>query len=109
RGRGPGGARRADAGAPGGAARGNQRGGGAANPPGQWSADPYGGDARGGGGTRGGGAQRSEGGVSILLDERTRVIIQGFTGDKGTFHAKERIAYGSNVVVGGAPGQSLDT
>jgi malate-CoA ligase subunit alpha len=43
--------------------------------------------------------------VSILLDEKTRVIVQGFTGDKGTFHAKEMIAYGTNVVGGVTPGK----
>ncbi|HEU5262742.1 MAG TPA: succinate--CoA ligase subunit alpha [Gemmatimonadales bacterium] len=43
--------------------------------------------------------------MSILLDEKTPVIIQGFTGDKGTFHAKEMIAYGTNVVGGVTPGK----
>src|SRR3989454_458608 len=43
--------------------------------------------------------------MSILLDEKTPVVIQGFTGDKGTFHAKEMIAYGTNVVGGATPGK----
>ena len=43
--------------------------------------------------------------MSILLDEKTRVIVQGFTGDKGTFHAKEMIAYGTHVVGGVTPGK----
>jgi len=43
--------------------------------------------------------------VSILLDQHTRVIVQGFTGDKGTFHAKEMIAYGTRVVGGVTPGK----
>jgi malate-CoA ligase subunit alpha len=43
--------------------------------------------------------------MSILLDETTRVIVQGFTGDKATFHAKEMIAYGTNVVGGVTPGK----
>jgi malate-CoA ligase subunit alpha len=43
--------------------------------------------------------------VSILLDEHTRVIVQGFTGDKGTFHAREMIAYGTRVVGGVTPGK----
>jgi malate-CoA ligase subunit alpha len=47
--------------------------------------------------------------VSILLDQHTRVIVQGFTGDKGTFHAKEMIAYGTRVVGGVTPGKGGGT
>jgi malate-CoA ligase subunit alpha len=43
--------------------------------------------------------------MSILIDKRTRVIIQGFTGDKGTFHGKEMMAYGTNLVGGVTPGK----
>ncbi len=43
--------------------------------------------------------------MSILIDEHTRVLVQGFTGDKATFHAKEMIAYGTNVVGGVTPGK----
>jgi malate-CoA ligase subunit alpha len=43
--------------------------------------------------------------MSILIDERTRVIIQGFTGDKGTFHGKEMAAYGTGLVGGVTPGK----
>src|SRR5207247_9700393 len=48
-------------------------------------------------------------GRSILLDEETAVLIQAFTGDKGTFHAKEMIAYGTNVVAGVTPGKGGTT
>ena len=43
--------------------------------------------------------------MSILIDDKTRVIIQGFTGDKGTFHGKEMLAYGTNLVGGVTPGK----
>ena len=43
--------------------------------------------------------------MSILIDEKTRVIVQGFTGDKATFHAKEMIEYGTRVVGGVTPGK----
>lgn len=43
--------------------------------------------------------------MSILIDEKTRVIVQGFTGDKASFHAKEMIQYGTNVVGGVTPGK----
>jgi malate-CoA ligase subunit alpha len=43
--------------------------------------------------------------MSILIDQDTPVIIQGFTGDKGTFHSKHAIAYGTKVVGGVTPGK----
>ena len=43
--------------------------------------------------------------MSILIDETTRVVVQGFTGDKATFHAREMIAYGTNIVGGVTPGK----
>ena len=43
--------------------------------------------------------------MSILVDDTTRVIVQGFTGDKATFHAKEMIAYGTNIIGGVTPGK----
>jgi malate-CoA ligase subunit alpha len=47
--------------------------------------------------------------MSILVDQHTRVIIQGFTGDKGTFHGKEMAAYGTNLVGGVTPGKGGKT
>jgi malate-CoA ligase subunit alpha len=43
--------------------------------------------------------------MSILIEENTPVIVQGITGDKATFHAKEMIAYGTRVVGGVTPGK----
>jgi malate-CoA ligase subunit alpha len=43
--------------------------------------------------------------MSILVDATTRVILQGFTGDKATFHAKEMIEYGTHIVGGVTPGK----
>ena len=43
--------------------------------------------------------------MSILLDETTLVLVQGFTGDKASFHAREMIAYGTHVVGGVTPGK----
>ncbi len=43
--------------------------------------------------------------MSIHLDQNTRVIVQGYTGRIGTFHAQEMIDYGTNVVGGVTPGK----
>jgi malate-CoA ligase subunit alpha len=43
--------------------------------------------------------------MSILINEKTRIIVQGFTGKIGTFHAEDMIKYGSNVVGGVTPGK----
>src|SRR5258707_14246044 len=47
--------------------------------------------------------------MSILIDATTPVILQGFTGDKATFHAKEMIEYGTKVVGGVTPGKGGQT
>ena len=41
--------------------------------------------------------------MSILVNKNTRVICQGFTGDHGTFHSEQAIAYGTNLVGGVTP------
>ncbi len=43
--------------------------------------------------------------MSILIDETTPILVQGITGDKGSFHAKEMLEYGSKVVAGVTPGK----
>jgi malate-CoA ligase subunit alpha len=47
--------------------------------------------------------------VSILIDEWTPIIVQGITGDKGSFHTREMISHGSNVVGGVTPGKGRTT
>jgi len=43
--------------------------------------------------------------MSILLDEKTRVVVLGITGSEGTFHAQKMIEYGTKVVAGMTPGK----
>jgi succinyl-CoA synthetase alpha subunit len=43
--------------------------------------------------------------MSILVDKNTRLMVQGFTGREGTFHAQQSIAYGTTVVGGVVPGK----
>jgi succinyl-CoA synthetase alpha subunit len=47
--------------------------------------------------------------MSILIDKKTRVVVQGITGGEGTFHTQKMIEYGTKVVAGVTPGKGGTT
>ena len=47
--------------------------------------------------------------MSILIDKNTKIIVQGFTGKIGSFHASEMIKYGTQIIGGVTPGKGGQT
>lgn len=43
--------------------------------------------------------------MSVLVSKTSKIIVQGFTGNEGTFHASQMIEYGTQVVGGVTPGK----
>jgi succinyl-CoA synthetase alpha subunit len=52
---------------------------------------------------------REEHSLSVLVDKSTRLVVQGITGKEGTFHTKQMVEYGTNVVGGVTPGKGGTT
>lgn len=47
--------------------------------------------------------------MSVLVDKNSKVVVQGFTGSEGTFHATQMLEYGTDVVAGVTPGKGGQT
>src|SRR6266850_7079976 len=47
--------------------------------------------------------------LSVLVNNNTRLVVQGITGKEGTFHTKQMVEYGTNVVGGVTPGKGGST
>ena len=47
--------------------------------------------------------------MSVLVDKNTRLVVQGITGKEGTFHTKQMVEYGTNIVGGVTPGKGGTT
>lgn len=47
--------------------------------------------------------------MAIIVDEKTNILVQGITGNQGTFHTKQMLAYGTRIVAGVSPGKGGQT